>query len=134
MTPKSDSMFLQKSIYDFLEDFERKRSEEFPPLISIYKKKNDAGENDNVDSHDVEKSVGIAKDPGDDALALHSVLKSEKIVHCETILKEPQSLTPLKIVIDDIELDENTSILLLDSTTFLGPFAIYENYKVKKIR
>ena len=55
MTPKPDIISVQKSIYDFLEDFERKRSEEFPPLISIYKKKNDAGENDNVDSHDVEK-------------------------------------------------------------------------------
>ena len=63
------------------------------------------------------------------------MLKSEKNVHCapppETILKEPQSLTPLKIVVDDIELDENTSILLEDPTTSLGPFAIYENYKVK---
>ena len=67
MTPKPDFMFVQKSIYDYLEDFERNSSEEFPPLISIYKKKNDAGENDNVGSHDVEKSVGIAKNLGDDA-------------------------------------------------------------------
>ena len=57
------------------------------------------------------------------------MLKSEKKVHCAP----PQILTPLKIVIDDIELDENTSILLEDPTTSLGPFAIYENYKVKKI-
>ena len=49
----------------------------------------------------------------------------------ETILKSPQSLTPLKIVVDDIELDENTSILFEDPTISLGPFAIYENYKVK---
>ena len=50
----------------------------------------------------------------------------------ETILKSSQNLTPLKIVVNDIELDENTSpILFEDPTISLGPFAIYENYKVK---
>ena len=35
-------------------------------------------------------------------------------------------------MVDDIELDENTSpILFEDPTISLGPFAIYENYKVK---
>ena len=35
-------------------------------------------------------------------------------------------------MVDDIELDENTSpILFKDPTISIGPFAIYENYKVK---
>lgn len=79
MTPKPDSMFVQKSIYDFLEDFECKRPVRWDPLISIYKNKeeeNDIGENegeekdiksaghhDDVDKNDEEKSVVIAKDP-----------------------------------------------------------------------
>ena len=86
MTPKPDSMFVQKSIYDFLEDFERNRHPvRWDPLISIYKKKKndgDGGENDVkiAGRHDDEKnSVGIAaKDPGAGALASHSGLKSEK--------------------------------------------------------
>ena len=94
MTPKPDSMFVQKSIYDFLEDFECKRPVRWDPLISIYKNKeeeNDIGENegeendiksaghhDDVDKNDEEKSVGIAKDPREEgALAsTQSGLKS----------------------------------------------------------
>ena len=67
-------MFVQKSIYDFLEDFECKRPVRWDPLISIYKIKeeNDIGENDD------EKSVGISKDPREEeALAsTQSGLKS----------------------------------------------------------
>ena len=44
MTPKPDSMFVQKSIYDFLEDFECQRPVRWDPLISIYNKKEE--END----------------------------------------------------------------------------------------
>ena len=63
MTPKPDSMFVQKSIYDFLEDFECKRPVRWDPLISIYKIKeeNDIGENDD------EKSVRISKDPREES-------------------------------------------------------------------
>ena len=90
MTPKPDSMFVQKSIYDFLEDFECKRPVRWDPLISIYKNKeeeNDIGENeseendiksaghhDDVDKNDDQKS----KDPREEgALAsTQSGLKS----------------------------------------------------------
>ena len=127
MTPKPDSMFVQKSIYDFLEDFECKRPVRWDPLISIYKNKeeeNDIGENESEENILLILSRVFFN--------IFHILAPTLLAPLETILKSSQNLTPLKIVVDDIELDENTSpILFEDPTISLGPFAIYENYKVK---